>query len=99
MKPIRLSGMFMTALLLLCGCSRDVTVTEVEAKELASKALSRYCAAEKLSPRYFSLNEMYPDGEVQWMMIYVSSGIKPAHEVVVMIDKQGRLEVSRDIKE
>ena len=32
------------------------------------------------------------------MLVYVSSGIKPAQEVVIMIDKQGRLEISRDLK-
>lgn len=80
-------------LLSVCACVPDVTIPETEARELASKALADYCKLEKLSPQYFKLSEISPDAGTQWMIVYASSGITPAQEVVVSISKKGRVEV------
>lgn len=98
MKSIRVGYLIATILMGLCACKREVAIPENEAREFAQEALARYCQSEKLSPQQFILRQIGPSGETPWMMIYVSSGISPAHEVVISIDKHGSLEVSRDIQ-
>ncbi len=98
MKPIRTSYLIATILIGLCACKREVAIPEVEARRFAQEALARYCKSEKLSPQKFILQEIGPSGDTPWMLVYVSSGISPAQEVVVSINKYGGLEVSRDIK-
>ncbi|MBI5623292.1 MAG: hypothetical protein HY924_05900 [Elusimicrobia bacterium] len=53
---------------------------------------------EKLSPQGFALREIGPAGDFPWMLVYVSSGIVPAQEVVVSISKHGSVETSSSIE-
>lgn len=92
------------ALLAICaictmtGCNPDVKVTEERAKELAAKALARYCEGKKLSPQSFRMTEVGPDPGAQWVIVYISSGIKPAQEVAVSIGKKGDVKLHMDIE-
>jgi hypothetical protein len=76
----------------LSAC-KNVVVSEAEAKDLGKKALIKYCAERKLSPQGFELAAVTPGDEAQWLLIYKSSGIKPAQEVAVTIGKKGDAEV------
>lgn len=89
---------FLLISLALYSCSAKVEVPELEARDLGGKALSRYCAREGLSHERFVLNDIGPAGDFPWMLVYISSGIAPAQEVIVSIDKHGRVETSRGIK-
>lgn len=69
-------------------------ISETEARDLASKALARHCAAEKLSPGSFSIKKIGPVGDFPWFIVYQSSGIRPPQEVAVSVDKRGSVELS-----
>lgn len=84
--------------LLALACNPDVKVSEEEAKTLGTKALAQYCEDKKLSPQYFRLTEAAPSGDAQWLLVYVSSGIKPTQEVAVSIGKKGDVEVHSDFE-
>lgn len=79
------------------GCNRKTS--ETDAHRLAAEALARYCETEKLSPSQFSLKKAGPAGDSEWLFIYVSSGIKPIHEVGIDIDKKGNVNVGRFIRD
>src|SRR5690242_12295872 len=89
-------GSFLVLLTLIASaaCKRDVVVSEPEARTLATQALARYCESHKLSPQYFRLTEIGPNGSSQWEIVYVSSGIKPAQEISIGIGKDGSVDVS-----
>ncbi|MBI5623291.1 MAG: hypothetical protein HY924_05895 [Elusimicrobia bacterium] len=77
-----------------CSCYREVKVSESEARILGQDALARFCSRKKLPLQAFSLSKIGPEVDLQWSLIYVSSGIAPTHEVVVMINKKGAVETS-----
>lgn len=86
------------AVIVMAACNPDVKVPEQRAKELAAKALARYCDDKKLSPQHFRLTEVGPSGDAQWLIVYVSSGIKPAQEVAVSIGRKGDVKLHMDIE-
>lgn len=84
---------------ILLGCNSDRLTSEADARRLAADALAEYCETEKLAPSQFNLTKIGPAGDSPWLLVYVSSGIKPVHEVVVDIDRKGNLNVGRFIRD
>lgn len=84
---------------ILSACNRDRQTSESLARQLAADVLAEYCETEKLSPSHFRLTKIGPAGDSPWLLVYVSSGIKPVHEVVVDIDKKGNVNVGRFIRD
>lgn len=86
-----------TAAAALSACSREVKVSENEARTLAASALERYCLDEKLPLKAFRVTEVTgPAGSAQWLIVYESTGIRPTQQVAVGIMKTGAVEVSTD---
>jgi len=95
---LSLKSLFLVLSLTASGCGGEVKVSESEARDFGGKALARYCESQKLASERFTLKEIGPAGEFPWMLVFSSSGMVPAQEVVVSIDKRGRIETSRDVK-
>lgn len=84
---------------ILSGCNPDRHTSESVARRLAADVLAEYCETEKLSPSQFYLTKVGPAGDSPWLLVYVSSGIKPVHELVVDIDRKGGVNVGRFIRD
>lgn len=83
----------------LLGCNPRKPASEADARKLAAEALARYCETEKLSPGLFRLTKIQSADDSEWTVVYLSSGVKPMHEVVVDIDQKGNLNVGRFLRD
>jgi hypothetical protein len=76
------------------GCHRKVTISKERARIFGDKALARYCTMDNLPPQSFQLSKFGPEVDLQWALVYISSGLNPAHRVTVTIDEYGNVETS-----
>ncbi len=77
----------------LCG---KLSVTEIEAKELAKRKLEAYCERGRVDISEFSAPEVSKQEDVPWVIDYTSqkNEAEPYHFVRVTIDNCGRIELS-----